>query len=88
MRTPYTPVTHQRILCVSPRYVPSFGTFQYSYRFFGRRVRAWVSEPFGGIAAVGVKERRAQELLRELRADAARSRPTEHHHTSPTGGAS
>jgi len=39
-------------------------------------------------AAVGVKERRAQELLRELRADAARSRPTEHHHTSPTGGAS
>jgi len=42
MRTPYKPVTHRRILCVSPRYAPSFGTFQYSYRFFGRRVRAFM----------------------------------------------
>lgn len=42
MRTPYEPVTHRRILCVSPRYVPSFGTFQYAYRFFGRRVRAFM----------------------------------------------
>jgi radical SAM superfamily enzyme YgiQ (UPF0313 family) len=27
---------------VSPRYAPSFGTFQYSYRFFGRRVSAFM----------------------------------------------
>ncbi|HEU5305370.1 MAG TPA: B12-binding domain-containing radical SAM protein, partial [Gemmatimonadales bacterium] len=25
-----------------PRYAPSFGTFQYAYRFFGRRVRAFM----------------------------------------------
>jgi radical SAM superfamily enzyme YgiQ (UPF0313 family) len=42
MRTPYAPATHRRILCVSPRYAPSFGTFQYSYPFFGRRVRAFM----------------------------------------------
>jgi hopanoid C-2 methylase len=42
MRTPYPPATQRRILCVSPRYVPSFGTFQYSYQFFGGRVRAFM----------------------------------------------
>jgi radical SAM superfamily enzyme YgiQ (UPF0313 family) len=42
MRTPHTPVNHRRILCVSPQYAPSFGTFQYSYRFFGRRVSAFM----------------------------------------------
>jgi len=42
MRSRYTPVNHRRILCVSPRYAPSFGTFQYSYPLFGRRVRAFM----------------------------------------------
>jgi radical SAM superfamily enzyme YgiQ (UPF0313 family) len=42
MRTPYVPAAHRKILCVSPRYAPSFGTFQYSYRFFGRRVSAFM----------------------------------------------
>jgi radical SAM superfamily enzyme YgiQ (UPF0313 family) len=42
MRTPYVPVTHRRLLCVSPRYAPSFGTFQHSYPFFGGRVRAFM----------------------------------------------
>jgi len=42
MRTSYSPARQLRILCVSPRYVPSFGTFQYSYRFFGGRVRAFM----------------------------------------------
>src|SRR5262245_1227191 len=42
MRSRHTPVNHRRILCVSPRYAPSFGTFQYSYPLFGRRVRAFM----------------------------------------------
>jgi radical SAM superfamily enzyme YgiQ (UPF0313 family) len=42
MRTPYVPAAVRRILCVSPRYVPSFGTFQHSYPLFGRRVRAFM----------------------------------------------
>ena len=42
MRTPYSPTSTRRILCISPRYAPSFGTFQYSYPFFGRRVRAFM----------------------------------------------
>jgi radical SAM superfamily enzyme YgiQ (UPF0313 family) len=42
MRTRYIPLTRRRILCVSPRYAPSFGTFHYSYPFFGRRVRAFM----------------------------------------------
>lgn len=42
MRTRYTPRTRRRILCLSPRYAPSFGTFQYAYPFFGRRVRAFM----------------------------------------------
>lgn len=42
MRTRYAPATKRRILCVSPRYAPSFGTFQYSYPFFGGRVRAFM----------------------------------------------
>jgi radical SAM superfamily enzyme YgiQ (UPF0313 family) len=42
MRTRYVPFSRRRILCVSPRYAPSFGTFHYSYAFFGRRVRAFM----------------------------------------------
>jgi radical SAM superfamily enzyme YgiQ (UPF0313 family) len=42
MRTPYVPTRARKILCVSPRYAPSFGTFQHSYPFFGRRVRAFM----------------------------------------------
>jgi radical SAM superfamily enzyme YgiQ (UPF0313 family) len=42
MRTRYAPASRRRILCVSPRYAPSFGTFQYAYPFFGRRVRAFM----------------------------------------------
>jgi radical SAM superfamily enzyme YgiQ (UPF0313 family) len=42
MRTRYAPATRRRILCVSPRYAPSFGTFQYAYPFFGDRVRAFM----------------------------------------------
>ncbi|MGH7313583.1 MAG: B12-binding domain-containing radical SAM protein, partial [Candidatus Rokuibacteriota bacterium] len=42
MRTRYVPLTRRRILCVSPRYAPSFGTFHHSYPFFGRRVRAFM----------------------------------------------
>jgi len=38
MRTPYRPRARRRVLCVSPRYAPSFGTFQYAYPFFGGRV--------------------------------------------------
>jgi radical SAM superfamily enzyme YgiQ (UPF0313 family) len=42
MRTAYAPAHHRRILCVSPRYAPSFGTFQHAYPLFGRRVRAFM----------------------------------------------
>lgn len=42
MRTPYVPARSRKILCVSPRYAPSFGTFQHAYPFFGRRVRAFM----------------------------------------------
>ena len=42
MRTPYVPARVRRILCVYPRYAKSFGTFQYSYPFFGGRVRAFM----------------------------------------------
>src|SRR5262249_35544591 len=42
MRTRYLPRRRRRILCVSPRYAPSFGTFQYAYPFFGGRVRAFM----------------------------------------------
>jgi radical SAM superfamily enzyme YgiQ (UPF0313 family) len=42
MRTPYPTTSTRRILCISPRYAPSFGTFQYAYPFFGRRVRAFM----------------------------------------------
>lgn len=42
MRTRYAPASQRRILCVSPRYAPSFGTFQYAYPFFGGRVRAFM----------------------------------------------
>jgi radical SAM superfamily enzyme YgiQ (UPF0313 family) len=42
MRTRYTPRNRRRILCVSPRYAPSFGTFHYSYPLFGGRIRAFM----------------------------------------------
>jgi hopanoid C-2 methylase len=42
MRTRHVPERSRRILCVSPRYAPSFGTFQHAYPFFGRRVRAFM----------------------------------------------
>src|SRR5215470_11083556 len=42
MRTPYSPAARRRILCVYPVYAKSFGTFQYSYPFFGGRVRAFM----------------------------------------------
>jgi radical SAM superfamily enzyme YgiQ (UPF0313 family) len=42
MRTRYVPTRSRKILCVSPRYAPSFGTFQHAYGFFGRRVRAFM----------------------------------------------
>jgi radical SAM superfamily enzyme YgiQ (UPF0313 family) len=50
MRTPYSPVHLRRILCVYPPYARSFGTFQYAYPFFGRRVRAFM--PPQGLLAV------------------------------------
>jgi radical SAM superfamily enzyme YgiQ (UPF0313 family) len=42
MRTPYEPRNRRRILCISPRYAPSFGTFHYSYSLFGGRIRAFM----------------------------------------------
>ena len=42
MRTSYAPRNRRRILCVSPRYAPSFGTFHYSYPLFGGRIRAFM----------------------------------------------
>jgi radical SAM superfamily enzyme YgiQ (UPF0313 family) len=42
MRTPHAPRNRRRILCVSPRYAPSFGTFHYSYPLFGGRIRAFM----------------------------------------------
>ncbi len=42
MRTRYAPRTRRRVLCVSPRYTPSFGTFHYSYPLFGGRIRAFM----------------------------------------------
>src|SRR2546422_10936028 len=42
MRTPYTPATSRRILCVFPEYAKSFGTFQHSYPLFGGRVTAFM----------------------------------------------
>jgi hopanoid C-2 methylase len=42
MRTRHIPLNRRRILCLSPRYAPSFGTFQYAYPLFGRRVKAFM----------------------------------------------
>jgi radical SAM superfamily enzyme YgiQ (UPF0313 family) len=42
MRTHHRALAQRRVLCVSPRYAPSFGTFQYAYPLFGRRVRAFM----------------------------------------------
>src|SRR5256712_13809595 len=42
MRTRYPSTRLRRVLCISPRYAPSFGTFQYAYPFFGGRVRAFM----------------------------------------------
>jgi hopanoid C-2 methylase len=42
MRTSYAPARPRRILCVSPRYTPSFGTFHYAYPLFGTRIRAFM----------------------------------------------
>jgi radical SAM superfamily enzyme YgiQ (UPF0313 family) len=41
MRTAYSPTTVRRILCVFPRYTPSFGTFHHSYSLLGG-VRAFM----------------------------------------------
>ena len=43
MRTRYEPVRRRRILCVSPRYTPSFGTFHHAYPLFGGRIRAFMA---------------------------------------------
>src|SRR5262249_45757225 len=42
MRTRYAPRSSRKILCVFPRYAPSFGTFQHAYPLFGRRARAFM----------------------------------------------
>jgi len=42
MRTRYEPVRRRRILCVSPRYTASFGTFHHAYPLFGGRIRAFM----------------------------------------------
>jgi radical SAM superfamily enzyme YgiQ (UPF0313 family) len=42
MRTAYAPRHRRRILCVSPRYAPSFGTFHHAYPLFGGRIRAFM----------------------------------------------
>ena len=42
MRTPYVPNRPRRVLCVSPRYTPSFGTFHHAYPLFGGRIRAFM----------------------------------------------
>jgi len=42
MRTRHAPRNRRRILCVSPRYAPSFGTFHYAYPLFGGRIRAFM----------------------------------------------
>jgi radical SAM superfamily enzyme YgiQ (UPF0313 family) len=41
MRTPYSPINVRNILCVFPRYTPSFGTFHHSYSLLGG-VRAFM----------------------------------------------
>ena len=41
MRTPYAPSTVRNILCVFPRYTPSFGTFHHAYALLGG-VRAFM----------------------------------------------
>jgi len=41
MRTPYRPTTARNILCVFPRYTPSFGTFHHAYALLGG-VRAFM----------------------------------------------
>jgi radical SAM superfamily enzyme YgiQ (UPF0313 family) len=38
----YRPKTHRRILLIFPRYSKSFGTFHYSYKLTGGRVRAFM----------------------------------------------
>jgi len=35
MRTPYSPTRARNILCVFPRYTPSFGTFHHAYSLPG-----------------------------------------------------
>ena len=42
MRTSYVPARSRKILCVFPRYAPSFGTFQNAYSLFGGRIRGFM----------------------------------------------
>lgn len=42
MRTRHVPARSRKILCVFPRYAPSFGTFQNSYSLFGGRIRGFM----------------------------------------------
>ena len=42
MRTRYAPARSRKILCVFPRYAPSFGTFQHAYPLFGGRIAGFM----------------------------------------------
>jgi radical SAM superfamily enzyme YgiQ (UPF0313 family) len=42
MRARYRPQRSRKILCVFPRYAPSFGTFHHAYPLFGGAVRAFM----------------------------------------------
>jgi hopanoid C-2 methylase len=42
MRTRHAPRNRRRVLCISPRYVASFGTFHHAYPLFGGRIRAFM----------------------------------------------
>ena len=61
MRTPYEPRHRRRILCISPRYAPSFGTFHYSYPLFGGRIRAFM--PPQGLLVVAAYLPESWEVL-------------------------
>lgn len=49
-RTRYVPSNHRRILCIFPKYSPSFGTFHHAYPLLGRGVKAFM--PPQGILVV------------------------------------
>jgi hypothetical protein len=93
---PAAPTNAMTALAVPPTAPALAGAGEVAARDSRKRVRALLAREQGGgsrltgkqvAAVVGIKPRRAQELLRELRAEAAASRPSGHRDPPAEGSA-